>query len=274
MIGIGATSLAWGKAPLPDVFAGLRQVGGDCVELNLRPGQHDGLTLDTAVAPRVRDWATEAGLRIGSVAGYNDFAVRDAEGLQTEIDRLIDACRIASALEVGIVRAFVGDQQPGLTFDDVRPAVVEAFRRVLREAEPLGVTLALENHGRLLNDGPTLAGLVRELDSPHVRSTLDTGNFAWAGHNLAQVERDYAAMLPQTVSVHVKDGVWDGERFTFVPAGDGELPLAALLAQLVANGYDGPICSEYEGAGDPIAGTERSIAYLRAAYAEVRPSAQ
>ena len=64
-----------------------------------------------------------------------------------------------------------------------------------------------------------LADLVRELDSPRVRLTIDTGNFAWAGHSPAQVEQDFAAMLPHTVNVHVKDGVWKDGGFTFVPAG-------------------------------------------------------
>jgi sugar phosphate isomerase/epimerase len=251
-------------APLPEVFARLREAGADCVEVNLRPGNHDGLVLTPEQGPRVRQWAADAGLEIVSVSGINDFAVQGDEAIQTEIDRLVTACRIAAALEAGIVRAFVGDAKPGLTFDDVRPAVVAAFHRVLRETESLGVTLAIENHGRLLNDGPILADLVREIDSPHVRLTIDSGNFAWAGHGPEQVERDFAAMVPQTVNLHVKDGVWENGGFTFVPAGDGNLPLADLIAQLIARGYEGPLHSEYEGAGDVMAGTARSIAYLRA----------
>jgi sugar phosphate isomerase/epimerase len=270
MIGIGATSLAWQRAALPDVFAGLRAIGGDCVELNSGPGQHDGLALDAETIPQVRAWAAEAGLRIASVAGYNDFVQTDPDALPAEVERLLGACRIASELGVGHLRAFVGEPKPGIGFDEAMPTIVGLFRRVAKEAEGLGVTLAIENHGRFLNDGPTLAALVTEIAAPNVKVTLDTGNFAWAGHDLAQVERDFAAVLPHTVNVHVKDGVWQNGGFTFVPAGDGDLPLAALIGELVSRGYDGPIVSEYEGAGDPRAGTARSIAYLRTTYDAAR----
>jgi hypothetical protein len=37
-----------------------------------------------------------------------------------------------------------------------------------------------------------------------------------------------------------------------------------------ATGYDGPLCSEYEGAGDVMVGTGRSIAYLRATFDDAR----
>ncbi len=130
------------------------------------------------------------------------------------------------------------------------------------------MTLAVENHGRLLNDGPALARLVREVAAANVGITLDTGNFAWAGHTADQVRADFAAVLPYVVNVHVKDGIWRQNAaasvsFEFAPAGSGQLPLSAWLDALAAADYGGGICSEYEGAGDFREGTRLSIAYLR-----------
>jgi sugar phosphate isomerase/epimerase len=270
---IGAVRLGWGNTPLPQVMDEIAAFGGECIEINGRPGLHAGLVLDDASAPRVRGWAAAAGLQISAVSGYCDFAQTDPAARAAEVERLLVACRAAHALGVGVVRAFSGDPKPGLTLDAAWPWLAAGLQEAARQAAPLGVTLAIENHGRLLNDGPALARLIGDAcktGAANVGVTLDTGNFAWAGHNLAQVRADFAAVLPHIVSLHVKDGVWraaaEGEApvFEFVPAGAGQLPLAGWLAALADRGYRGAVCSEYEGSGDFRAGTRASIAYLLA----------
>ncbi len=263
LILVGATSLGFGEAPLPQLLEQLRALGGECVELNGRPGQHDGLVIDAGAIASVRKWADDAGIAIGSVGGYCDFAQADDEALAIELRRLREACELASALEVGIVRAFVGEPKVGLELAEARLRAVDAFARAAVFAEELCVTLAIENHGNLMNDGRALAALVEEVDSPHVKLTLDSGNFAWAGHDLAQTCADYEAVLPHTVCVHIKDGVWTDGGFEFVPVGRGSLPIARLIDDLRSRSYRGPIYSEYEGSGDFLAGTRESVSFLR-----------
>jgi sugar phosphate isomerase/epimerase len=262
---IGAVSLGWGDTPLPKVFTELKTLGGECIEINGRPGLHDGLILNSETAPQVLVWAQAAGLKITSLSGYCDFAQSTPKAMATEIERLLSSCRVAPLLGASIVRAFVGEPKPGHTFAEFRPQIVEAFKEAADKTAPLGVTLAIENHGLLVNDGPTLAQLVEEIDKPNLGLTLDTGNFCWAGRTLAQAQQDFAAALPHTVSVHIKDGLWQNGKFEFVPSGDGQLDIEALLAQLAARGYQGAICSEYEGAGEFLAGTRRSVEHLKAA---------
>lgn len=262
---IGAVSLGWSGQPLPQVMDEIAAFGGECIEINGRPGLHAGLTLDDASAPQVRSWAAAAGLTISAVSGYCDFAQADPAARAAEVERLLVACRAAHALGVGVVRAFSGDLKPGLTLDAAWPWLVAGLQEAARQAAPLGVTLAVENHGRLLNDGPALARLIGAIGAANVGVTLDTGNFAWAGHDLAQVRADFAAVLPYIVSLHVKDGVWRAaEGFEFVPAGAGQLPVAEWLAELADRGYQGAVCSEYEGSGDFSVGTRASITYLLA----------
>lgn len=259
---VGAVSLGWGDKPLARVFEDIRAIGGECLELNSRPGLHAGLVLEPDTIPQVRDWAAMAGVQISGIGGYNDFAQGDPDALQLEVERLLAACRLASELGVRIVRAFAGDARPGLSLTAAWPALVTGFQRVARLAEPLGVTLAIENHGHLLNDGPMLARLVQEVGASNVGLTLDSGNFCWAGHSLEQAQADFDSALPYTVNVHIKDGVWRENRFEFVPAGEGDLPLNNWLAALANRGYQGAVCSEFEGTGDFMEGTRRSIRYL------------
>lgn len=262
MITIGAVSLGWSGVPLARVFADIHEMGGESVELNSQPGLH-GVVIDAEAARQVRGMAASAGIALRALSGYNDFAQTDRASLDREVERLLDVCRTASQLDIAIVRAFAGEPKPGRTSAELHDRIVEGFRRVAGPARAAGVTLAIENHGHLLNDGAALAALVREVNEDNVRLTLDTGNFSWGGHDGAQTQADLDAALPYTVNVQVKDGVWRAGAFEFVPAGEGQLPLAALITRLAARGYDGPISSEYEGAGDFREGTRRSIAFLK-----------
>lgn len=265
---IGAVSLGWAGRPLPQAMEDIAAFGGHCIEINGRPGVHPGLVWDAAGAAQVRGWAAAAGLEITAVSGYCDFAQPEPAARAREVERLMAACRAAHELGVRVVRAFAGDARPGLTLDAAWPWLVAGLQEAGRQAEPLGVVLAVENHGRLLNDGPALARLVRQVGADNVRITLDTGNFAWAGHTADQVQADFEAVLPYIVNVHVKDGIWRPEAaaapaaFEFVPAGRGQLPLARWLSALAATGYAAGVCSEYEGPGDFREGTRASMAYL------------
>ncbi|MGC9350054.1 MAG: sugar phosphate isomerase/epimerase family protein [Anaerolineae bacterium] len=270
MISIGAVSLGWSGTPLRDVFEQIAEMGGSCVEINGNADRHHGLALTSENIPQIRRWAQQTGLTIGSVSGYCDFAQTDEDALKAEIERLMTSCRAASEMEAPIVRAFTGDVKPGIDFRMVRPHIVAAFGKATEQSAELGVTLGIENHGRLVNDGPALAALVEEVGADNLGMTLDTGNFAWSGHGPDQVRVDIEAVLPHVVNVHVKDGVWTEEGFDFVPAGEGDLPLDWLMAALVERDYAGVVYSEFEGGGDFVTGTRQSIAYLRKALAEAQ----
>jgi sugar phosphate isomerase/epimerase len=263
MISVGATSLGFGATPLPRLLEQLRGLGGECVELNSQPGLHDGLVVDTRTIASVQAWVRDFGIPIRSIGGYSDFAQADEDSIAVELARLRSACELASELEVGIVRAFVGEPKAGLALADARSRAIDAFGQAAVFAAGLGVTLAIENHGKLMNDGRALASLVEEIDSPHVKLTLDSGNFCWAGRDLDEAREDYEAVLPHAVCVHVKDGVWTDDGFEFVPAGRGSLPIAQLIEDLRSRSYAGPVYSEYEGSGDFLAGTRESVSFLR-----------
>jgi sugar phosphate isomerase/epimerase len=262
---VGAVSLGWGNTPLQTIFEQLSDLGGECVEINGRPGRHAGLTLNNKTIPQVRQWAEAAGLEITGISGYCDFARMERQAIDEEIERLLASCRVASDMGVKIVRAFVGDLKAGYTFETFRPQIVDAFQQAAQEAKRLGVILAVENHGRLVNNGPALARLIEDIAASNLGVTLDTGNFCWAGHTLAQAEQDFKAVLPYVVNVHIKDGVWQDGEFKLVPAGQGELNIAALLTQLAERSYQGAIQNEYEGPADFLESTRHSIAYLKAA---------
>ena len=271
-IPVGAVSLGWSGTPLPEVFSELAAMGGTCVEVNGNSERHHGIALNAGTAHQILEWANNAGLTIRSLSGYCDFALTDEEALETEIARLMATCRAASEMQVPVVRTFVGDVKPGMTLASVRRPMIAALRKSCALAGVLGVTLGIENHGRLINDGPALAALVDEVGVDNLGFTIDTGNFAWAGHDATQVRADFQAVLPRAVSVHIKDGVWIEGGFEFVPAGAGDLEIDWLIGQLKARAYEGPLYSEYEGTTDFRQSTRRSIAYLKETVDRIQPA--
>lgn len=264
---IGAVSMGWGNVPLQTIFSDLREMGGECVEVNGKPGRHAGLVLDDKTCLQVKQWADESGLEISGVSGYSDFAQTDASAIQREIDLLLTSVTAAAKMGVTMVRAFVGDPKPetGLGLDDFWPQIVDAFGSVAATAAKDGITVAIENHGRLLYNGARLAQMIDEVGAPNLGITLDTGNFCYAGRSLAEHRQDVAAVLPHTVNVHIKDGAWQDGAFPFVAAGDGDLAIAALIQTLADRGYSGAVCSEFEGEADFRESTRQSIVYLKTA---------
>jgi sugar phosphate isomerase/epimerase len=98
--------------------------------------------------------------------------------------------------------------------------------------------------------------LVDEVGSGRVGLNVDTGNFAWGGHDPEQTCRDLEAALPKAVNVHFKDVVWVGDGTRFVAAGTGSIGISELMRQLDEQAYTGSVRSDYEGSDPPSGGDE------------------
>ena len=121
----------------------------------------------------------------------------------------------------------------------------------------------MENHGHGLNTGEKMLGLIKDVGSPLLGMTLDTGNFCWAGNSIPDAQRYFEMLAPYTFSVHVKDGRFL-DRFRFVPVSWGDLDITAAVRALVKAGYQGGVLSEYEGkTPETELGTAVSVAYLK-----------
>jgi sugar phosphate isomerase/epimerase len=127
---------------------------------------------------------------------------------------------------------------------------IESYQRLIEFAAPLGVTIAMENHGGLSARRDTAEQLLNRL--PGLATAPDWGNFA-------ESERyDFlAAMAPRAKIVHAK---------TLDFAEDGSMPAfdVARCADIVnRSGFTGYYSIEFEGQGDQIASVHQSLALLK-----------
>lgn len=260
---IGFVSLGMGSAPLEDVVELAVATGSEAMEINGRATVHQNLWALPIDYQAIQARLAIGGLRPTSLGGYCSFSQVTDEGVAAQVDQFVRYCQVARSMGIPIVRAFAGDVVEGHTLDELYPRLVAGFKAVTARVAGWGLTIGIENHGRLVNSGDQLKALLHDVGSPNLGITLDTGNFCWAGHSVAAAERFCETLAPSVVSVHIKDGKFEDGAWVLYPAGRGDLDIPGLLKMLAAHGYSGPVTSEYEGKDDFRTATRESVAYLR-----------
>jgi len=113
---------------------------------------------------------------------------------------------------------------------------LEEFRKnilaIAERARDLGVVVALENHGDLLDREQQILGFIREIDHPAIRVNYDTGNAWYYSKGTIDPVEELALLAPVVAHVHVKaPKIVDG-LLRWVALGDGELDLPGLARVL------------------------------------------
>ena len=139
----------------------------------------------------------------------------------------------------------------GYTDDDGFKWAIDAFARLVPEAEKRGVVMGLENHWGL---GITAEGVLRIVDaikSPWLQVTLDTGNF------LEDPYDRLAKLAPRTCLMQAKTYYGGGTWYTL------DLDYGRIAKIMREAGYRGYVSLEFEGKEDPMSAVPKSLAELR-----------
>jgi sugar phosphate isomerase/epimerase len=165
-----------------------------------------------ARAAWLREQMAARGLSCVSLSAHMDLTRDDS------VSRFRRRLEFAAAIGARIVNSIAGPSAALAGFRANIPAIAS------RAAE-LGLTLALENHGDLLDRGRQIVHFIREIGHPAVRCNYDTGN-AWY---YARGALDPAAELGEVAAVvshvHLKDPRVDDGLMRWVALGDGVLDL-------------------------------------------------
>ena len=157
-----------------------------------------------------------------------------------ETGRLARALRLAGAFGTDLVRIF-SFYHEGLDHATCRDEVLRRLTGFAESAERARVTLLLENEINLWGDSPERCrDLLETVDSPRLRFSLDTGNFAAIGVHSHDVA--YPALRPYLAHVQIKDVRHAHGAVTVAGQGDGQIP--ELLSALRTDGYRGFLALE------------------------------
>ena len=213
-----------------------------------------------------------SGLDLCGFSTHQGFVSPDREKRQKNVEHTIHCIEMAYKLGIPTIRVNTGRWGTTKSFDDlmanrgIEPIlegytdddgfawVIECIEQCLPKAEECGVLLGLENHWGL---GRTAAGVLRiikAVDSPWLRATMDTGNFLEDPYD--QLDQ----MAPEAVYVQAKTYYGGGTWYTL----DLDYPRIAQI--LRRHNYRGYISLEFEGKEDLMTAIPKSLAMLREAF--------
>lgn len=243
----------------------------DGLELQQAHFDQDALEHDL---PRCKEIAGRHGIPIGCVDFSGDFINDDPKIVEHSVERVALNLAICAQHGVLLMNGFTGflvtdptdfgkngsALATGVHYD----RAAEALRHLAEVAGRHGVRLALEIHMNTIHD--TVASTARLLDlvkSPHIVANPDPGNLF--ATSTAEKDADALDKLEGRIGYfHFKncverDGVYDFS----VRLAEGHIDFFKYVQKLVQIGYNGPVCVEYCGAGDPHVAAEQDIQYLR-----------
>lgn len=215
----------------------------ECAELEL-----DGVELLAVHFPSTeRDYlkgikktCADLYLTISMLSAGGHLTVADDAKRSAEVEEIGKWAEIAVFLGAPRVRFFCGS---GPELDAGGPElyakVVEAMKQVAGIGERHGVIMALENHGNVSAD--QLLSLLKDVDSPYVKFTLDTGNFPPASQVGPETYKSIERCAPHASIVHAK---------FFNVADDGsdkDFNWHTIREVLAKAGFRGFLSVEYEG---------------------------
>ena len=222
-----------------------------------------------AFLQKIKQRAFTLGLDLMGFSTHQGFLRPDQEERLKNIDLTIS--QIEQAYQLGIptmrvntgtwgtsknfdiLMANKGIEPPidGYTDEDGYEWVIDAFEKIIPHAERCGVTLGLENHWGL---GLTVEGvdrIIRAIDSPWLKVTLDTGNF------LEEPYPKLAKLADQTVLLQAKTYHGGGIWYTL------DLDYSRIASIMKEAGFRGYVSLEFEGKEDPLTAIPKSLRKLR-----------
>ncbi|MBP5273570.1 MAG: sugar phosphate isomerase/epimerase [Abditibacteriota bacterium] len=239
----------YGEEPCGEMFADLKQIGYDAVELLWQPGR---------VAEK-KSAAEAAGLILSEIVFQRDYVTRDpAEGKENV--RLTAECiKECAAAGVDTINVFTGPApwipDPVIVGKDISQKeawdrVFEAFDAVVPVAEENGVRLALEGVWcHLCHDFFTAKYLVDRYRSDYLGVNFDPSHDVISNNtDMDFLVKGWGGAIKH---IHLKDavGVMEPGRFIFPLLGEGFVDWKAFRKALDDIGYEGVCSVEFESAG-------------------------
>lgn len=251
---------------LDDIWAAIRAVGVDGIELELKPdGVCSAISSKEATwsvatedeARRLRDKLASEKVRITAFCVHNRFDERP----EAEIEEMTRFVRAADVLGVRAIRIDLWPKKLAGKDDEFLKFAVDMGKRLVRLAEGVDVRYGVENHGTTTNRPEFLRKLFEGVGSPKFGLTLDTANLYWYGHPLSKLYQIYEEFAPHVCHTHCKSihypedqrekqrpMGWEYGKYC-CPVYEGDIDFKRVAAILRKAGYRGDLCIENESLG-------------------------
>lgn len=216
--------------------------------------------------------AFHAGLDIMGFSTHQGYVFPEKEKRDEEIKKTIHQIELAYELGIPTMRLNTGRWGTSGSFDElmanrgIEPVlegyteddgfnwVIDSIEQCIPVAEKCGVVLGLENHWGLGRTAEGVQRIVKEVDSPWLMVTLDTGNFLEDPYDQLEM------LAGQAILMQAKTYYGGGKWYTL----DLDYPRIGEIMRKA--GYKGYISLEFEGNEDPLVAVPKSLEVLSDAF--------
>jgi sugar phosphate isomerase/epimerase len=269
---IGCGEWGFRELPVAEHFRVAAKFGFRTLEFGLGGGQPGRLPAepDAAAIAEFRALAEHSGIATPGCCLENDFTLPDAAAHAAMLSATLRQIEAAQKCGARQVRLFAGFTPAAEVTAAMWDRMLAAFDRADALCADLGLTIAIETHGRItVRDGAAvhehtvttnpdcLRRLLRELP-PRVGFNWDPGNLKAV--NPADRTCALSLLNGRINYCHLKDWRRVGPGWIACAIGDDDLDYAPLLRDVR---FDGVFLIEYEPTHDPEDGIRRSLGYLR-----------
>jgi len=229
-----------------ELVAQARNAGYEAIEVVPREGSE--LTLDTADAElaALARVASDEGIAIVSLCGSGgkpfNLMTSDEDERRTGIETTKAMLRTAKALGADTVLHTLGGRPSAeLFYDEAYGNALRSLQELAPVAEALGVSIAVEYvWNGFLTSPLEMARFLDEVGSSAVGFYFDPGNM-----RIFHFPEHWVRICGRHIKkVHAKDFSWEGHVVQWPPLLEGQVDFPAVMRELRAAGYDGPLISE------------------------------
>jgi hexulose-6-phosphate isomerase len=240
---IGISQLILGNVSMEEFYKQAAAAGYEVVELRMSKEGELTPGIDADGIHRIVGQAKAAGVEIVSMThGHCTGNLLDSgEAQERSIGETVRGLEVAASLGAHCTLHTLGGLRPDLYYHEAYDNAIMSLKAIAPTAEKLGVTLAVEFVWNGFLFSPVeMNRLLDTVGSDRIGFYFDPGNMA-----VFQYPHHWVRALgAHTKMVHLKD--WQGRALKggWTPLLEGEVDFAAVMRELRATGYDGPLISE------------------------------
>ena len=251
----------------------------DCIEQAARMG-FDGVEIlhvqmedeSNATLQKLKRRAFVNGLDLCGLSTHQDFVKPNVEERKENIEHTKHCIELAYQLGIPTIRVNTGRWRTIADFDElmankgIEPRlegysdddgfgwVIGSLEELLPVAERCGVVLGLENHWGLGRTAEGVMRIVKAINSPWLKTTLDTGNFLEDPYDRLEIMADDAVLVQ--AKTYYGGGLWY----------ELDLDYPRIAAILRKHNFHGYVSLEFEGKADPRVAIPKSLQMLQQAF--------
>ncbi len=177
---------------------------------------------------------------LGASTRLHEFEPAKRQATLDEARRFID---LAAKLNAPYIRVFGDKILPGQTREATIERVIAGMRELGEYAKGSGVSVIIESHGDF-TDSPSLLQILKD-------SQMATTGFLWDAHHTfvsgkEEPQFTFGKLSRYIRHTHLKDSRPVEKGIQYVLTGTGVVPVKETVKVLVAGGYRGYYCFEWE----------------------------